>query len=97
MEPGVIRYNAERPFASLAQLAEQLTLNQCGLSEFAGILTAFDNSAAPGAAVSAFINGNLSVDRALLVTILAWPALSESVRADILSRVHAARENAKES
>ena len=78
--------------APLAQLAEQLTLNQGGAAVSTGKLDASENCAAPGAAVGASVQtesvaGLGPADTDLAQVISAWPSLPTAARADIVAKI----------
>ena len=81
------------PLAPLAQLVEQLTLNQCEPSENVGKFALSETVAALGATVGAknTIEAGITsgaVDARLRTIIDAWPTLSESDRGTVVATVH---------
>jgi len=69
--------------APLAQLAEQLTLNQLEGGFSSGENTCSQESAAPGAAL------DVAIDPQLQVVVQNWPGLSEEIRSGIVAMVRA--------
>jgi len=72
-------------FAPIAQLAEQLTLNQWGTDETSGKSACSEGRAAQGAAINLSAgHSSPTIDRDLASVIVTWPRLSPSVRAEIM-------------